>query len=224
MLPDSYSFFVGFGIFVIAYTSYFTFLQEKFPLKKAALFIALSFLGLYFFSKGVGALGFWMSTGDFYWSPASVMGFYTLQVVYWRPWAAKQGSTGRLLQKRWSLVAPIGLATGRIGCHFAGCCYIKSGLPLSWPLLDAAFLGLLALYITVRREELGPEKLYKTYLYAALGGRFFLDFLRGDLIRGSLGIFSFSQLICVLLILWLFLDSPRRKGHNRGHEIRSRKS
>jgi hypothetical protein len=85
-------------------------------------------------------------------------------------------------------------------------------------------MGILAFYIALRREELAPEKLYKIYLYAALSGRFFLDFLRGDLIRGKLGIFSFSQLICALLIIWLFLDSQRRKGHNNAHEIRSRKS
>lgn len=224
MIPDLYSFFVGFGIFVIAYTSYFTLLQSKLPWKKTFSFLALSFLGLYFFSKLIGALGFWITTGDFYWSPASVLGFYVLQIFYWRKWAAQAGKTGQLLQKRWSLAIPLGHGLGRLGCHFAGCCYIQSGLFFSWPLLEVAFMGILAFYLALRREELAPEALYKSYLYAALSGRFFLDFLRGDLIRGKLGIFSFSQLICVALILWLFLDSKKRRGHNKGHEIRSRKS
>lgn len=224
MLPDSYSFFVGLGIFIIAYTSYFTLLQSKIKWSKNIAFLAVSFLSLYFFSKLVGSLGFWITTGDFYWSPASVMGFYILQVFYWKKWAAQAGKTGQRLLKRWSLANPIGLGLGRVGCHFAGCCYIQSDIPLSWPLLEAAFLGILALYLALRREELAPEKLYKLYLCAALSGRFFLDFLRGDLIRGKIVIFSLSQLICALLILWLFLDSQRRKGHNSGHEIRSRKS
>ncbi|MEZ4814888.1 MAG: prolipoprotein diacylglyceryl transferase [Bdellovibrionota bacterium] len=219
-----YPLFLSLGIFLIAYGSYLKIRSSQLSRKKALLFFGLSFLGLFGFSKLLGSLGFWITLGDFFWGPSSILGFYVLQIFYWHPWAKKQGPLGKSLLKRWALLNPAGQAIGRIGCYFAGCCYIKDGYSLSWPLLEALYLGLLCLYIATRREELPPAKLYKTYLYVALIGRFFLDFLRGDLIRGSLGVFSFPQIVCALLIICLFLDSQWRKGHNSGHEIRSRKS
>lgn len=221
---DSYAFFVGFGIFVIFYTTYFVLLRSKLPRFKIAAFIGASFLGLYAFSKILGSLGLWIALGDFFWGPATVLGFHTLQVFFWRPWALKQGTAGQKLFKSWSLANPLGQSIGRLGCYFAGCCYIQSGILLDWPLLEALFLALLGLLLTLKRKVWAPEKLYSFYLYASLAGRFFLDFFRGDHIRGQLGIFSFPQLLCLALIVWLFLDSYRRKSHNSGHEIRSRKS
>lgn len=218
MLIDAYSFFVGSAIFIIAYVTYLSFLEIKISKTKAASFFILSFSLLLFSSKIIGSLGYALSTGSFFWGPSSILGFYVLQVFYWRNWASKNPEIGTLLLKRWSLCIPISLAIGRIGCHFGGCCYIRSG-SLSWPLLEAIFLSLLSLGLFFKRKTHPPAKLFDFMLYGALGGRFILDFLRGDHIRGDLGIFSFSQLICALLILWLFLDSKRRKSHNKGHEI-----
>lgn len=219
-----YAFFVGLGIFVIAYTTYFVLIRSKTPRKELVIFIAFSFLGLYLFSKLLGSLGLWIALGDFFWAPASVLGFHALQIIFWRPWALKHGKTGQNLLRNWSIANPIGQSLGRLGCFFAGCCYIQKGTPFEWPLLEALFLGFVGLFTLLKRKEWASEKLYAFYLYASLSGRFFLDFLRGDHIRGQLGRFSFPQLVCLALILWLFLDSYRRKGHNSGHEIRSRKS
>lgn len=219
-----YAFFVGLGIFVVAYTTYFTLFNSKIQKREVGVFLLLSFLGLYVFSKLLGSLGLWLSLGDFFWRPASVLGFHVLQIFYWKKWALSKGTTGQKLLKNWSLANPAGHAVGRLGCYFAGCCYIQSGFNVEWPLLEALFLGGLGIFLYTKRKLWKPERLYLSYLYASLTGRFFLDFFRGDHIRGQLGIFSFPQLVCVLLILWLFLDSYWRKSHNSGHEIRSRKS
>ncbi len=219
-----YAFFVGLGIFVVAYTSYFTLFNSKIKKREIVLFLALSFLGLYIFSKLLGSLGLWLSMGDFFWGPASILGFHVLQIIYWKQWALNRGKIGQNLLKNWSLANPLGQAIGRVGCFYAGCCYIQSGFNVEWPLLEAVFLAALALLLFAKRKKWSPEKLYLSYLYGTLLGRFFLDFFRGDHIRGQLGIFSFPQLVCVALILWLFLDSYWRKSHNNGHEIRSRKS
>ncbi len=80
---DPYAFFVGLGIFVIFYTTYFVLLRSKLPRVKIAAFIVASFLGLFAFSKILGSLGLWIALGDFFWGPATVLGFHTLQVFFW---------------------------------------------------------------------------------------------------------------------------------------------
>lgn len=225
MFPlDAYSFFVGTAIFIISFTTYFTLLEQKFSRLKLFSFLVTSLGILFLSSKIIGSIGFWISTRELYWGPASVLGFYVLQVTYWPYWINKQPlQIQSSLLKRWALSIPLGLAFGRIGCHFAGCCFMNS-THLSWPLVEATYLSIIFLFMTYKKNHFTPPNLYRIYLYLGLGGRFFLDFMRVDHIRGNMGIFSFSQVLCLGLILWLFLDSQRRKGHNSGHEIRSRKS
>lgn len=114
------------------------------------------------------------------------------------------------------LVPSVALAQGfgRIGCFLAGCCYGKetesvlsvtfthsdfapNGVPLIptqlySSALDFIHFGIL-LVIARRKKADGQVAAWYLVLYSA--GRFLMEFFRGDLIRGSVGIFSTSQFI-----------------------------
>ena len=103
---------------------------------------------------------------------------------------------------------------GRIGCLLAGCCYGKETdsifsitfhesefAPNNVPLipteiyssiLDFVHFGLL-LYIAGRKKRDGQVAACYLIFYSL--GRFALEFLRGDLIRGNVGMLSTSQFI-----------------------------
>ncbi len=123
---------------------------------------------------------------------------------------------------------PLGHAFGRIGCVLAGCCYgiaYNGPLAVDYPFLaesrfpvqgleavcNAAIAGLLAVY--ARRER--PEH-HISILYIMLYGlaRFFLEFLRGDALRGGWGILSTSQWISVGLLAGggLLLSARKKTG------------
>lgn len=109
-------------------------------------------------------------------------------------------------------------AFGRVGCFFAGCCYgmvcespisvtypsggfAPSGVPLlPTQLMEAAFLLLLCAFLVFRLTKSKKSGEIAGY-YALLYGvwRFVIEFFRSDP-RGSLWIFSTSQLISLILI------------------------
>lgn len=110
---------------------------------------------------------------------------------------------------------PIGQAIGRIGCFFNGCCYGKTyqGLfsvryPVDgemikvFPTWFVEALGCLVLGIILL---LNRDKLRGTYTFGYLGLygllRFFLEFVRGDAVRGIFLGLSTSQWISLLFIL-----------------------
>lgn len=119
--------------------------------------------------------------------------------------------------KYFDLVMPsVALAQGfgRIGCLLAGCCYGKETdsifaitfhesefAPNNVPLipteiyssvLDFAHFALL-LFIASRKKKNGQVAACYLIFYSI--GRFILEFFRGDLIRGSVGVLSTSQFI-----------------------------
>ncbi len=111
-------------------------------------------------------------------------------------------------------------AFGRIGCFFAGCCYGKvthGAFGITFPtnslctvgepviptqLLSALgdFLLFLILYRFYENEKL-RSKTASVYLMGYSAGRFLLEFLRGDIERGSVGILSTSQFIAIFVFL-----------------------
>lgn len=124
---------------------------------------------------------------------------------------------------------PLGHAIGRIGCFFGGCCWgtgttsenllsivyppypvkipeglaAPAGVPL-WnvPIMEAGFLIVLFvsnLFIYNKSRLNGVCTCY--YLMAYGAWRFFIEFLRGDAIRGKYLIFTTSQYISMVLIL-----------------------
>jgi hypothetical protein len=193
--------------------TYFTLVEKKVAQKSIWIFLIASFVGTLLISKSLASIGFWISYGNWNWGPSSILGFHFCEIVFWRPWALKNSASRDVLFKRWSVSNPLALALGRVGCYFAGCCYAKPGIFIIWPLVEAGTLILLAIGLRRVKDKISPVLLFEIYLYFALGCRFFLEFLRGDMLRGSWETFSFPQLVCVILIVILALDSQRRKYH-----------
>src|SRR5215831_2726328 len=117
----------------------------------------------------------------------------------------------------------LGHVVGRFGCLFAGCCYGKPttkpwgitftdpfaasnvGTPLGVPLhptqlyeAGAEFLILLFLLWSERRGRPYAGRTFWLYMLLYAGSRFIIEFYRGD-DRGTVGIFSTSQFISLLL-------------------------
>lgn len=111
---------------------------------------------------------------------------------------------------------PIGQAIGRFGCFFNGCCYGKEyNGPLAvtyrvqneyklvfptWFIESFVCLSLGVFFLRKRDLSLGMY----TYLYAVIYGvfRFFIEFMRGDIIRGFFGGLSTSQWISIAFVIF----------------------
>jgi phosphatidylglycerol:prolipoprotein diacylglycerol transferase len=122
-------------------------------------------------------------------------------------------------------VLPLAMAVVRLGCFCAGCCF---GIPTHLPwgvrlhsayvpaelaaehlhptqLYESALLFLLSAFLLREffraRWPKGTLGILSIFLYAWI--RLFLDFLRGDLIHGFLGVrwLTFSQAAAILMIL-----------------------
>jgi phosphatidylglycerol---prolipoprotein diacylglyceryl transferase len=117
----------------------------------------------------------------------------------------------------------LGHVVGRFGCLFAGCCYGKPttmpwgitfrntfardnvGTPLDTPLhptqVYEAGAELLILIVLLASEKKGrpyPGRTFWLYMLLYAISRFVIEFFRGD-DRGTVGIFSTSQFISILL-------------------------
>src|SRR5713226_3799123 len=117
----------------------------------------------------------------------------------------------------------LGHAIGRFGCLFAGCCYGKPtgkpwgitftdpfaatnvGTPLGVPLhptqlyeAGAEFLILIVLLLTERKGRPFAGRTFWLYMLLYAISRFIIEFFRGDE-RGTVGIFSTSQFISIVL-------------------------
>lgn len=120
---------------------------------------------------------------------------------------------------------------GRLGCLFAGCCYGKTTdskfaityiyskvAPLHIQLFPIQFVSAilnLCLFIVLLIYEKYKKK-YKgelLYLYLSLYsiGRFFIEFFRGDTIRGKWLIFSTSQWIAIFILITVFVLIKKEK-------------
>ena len=110
---------------------------------------------------------------------------------------------------------------GRMGCFFGGCCYgIESNIGFIYtvnPIVEAnevrrfpiqivEALFNIALFFLLA-HLLHHKKLKNKQIYIYLGiyatGRFFIEFFRGDAYRGIWLSFSTSQIISILVILFL---------------------
>ena len=119
----------------------------------------------------------------------------------------------------------LGHVVGRFGCFFAGCCYGRPtaeahwwtltftdpfaatnvGTPLNIPLYPtqlfeagAEFLILVLLLTTEKKGKPYPGRTFWLYMLLYAVSRFVIEFYRGDE-RGSVGIFSTSQFISIIL-------------------------
>ncbi len=115
---------------------------------------------------------------------------------------------------------PLAQGFGRIGCFFAGCCggirtnaWYGVRFPansLAWTtdpiiptqLISAAgdFLIFFILYHNLTKGK-HPEDTGAWYLILYSIGRFMIEFIRGDAVRGTIGPFSTSQFIAIFTFL-----------------------
>lgn len=128
---------------------------------------------------------------------------------------------------------------GRIGCFLAGCCYglqmetpfsivftnsdfAPNGVPLLPVQLMASGLDFIhcLLLLAASKRLRADGQTAALYLICYSIGRFALEFLRGDLIRGSVGRLSTSQFISLFILaggIALFAAVPRiqkKKGNS----------
>ena len=220
---NAYLFFVSLGLAIVLYLSFLLLRKNKFSLSNTFWLLSLGLLILIFFSKALGALGYYLFANEINLAPTSVMGLFIFLVFFAQRWAQKNKEVGRKLLSLWSYLLPLSQSVGRIGCYFAGCCFTKNPYDFSWPLLEASLNLFLALFLFIIRKEIAPLKAFRIYLVSSLILRFLLEFLRGDFIRGFIGPLSLPQWTCLALFCWVFLDSLLDKYHNKAHEIRSRR-
>lgn len=125
--------------------------------------------------------------------------------------------------KYFDLVIPaVALAQGfgRIGCLFAGCCYglptdgvcaitftISKYAPNGIPLIPTQIISsvfdfaLFFVLIFLATKIKVPGQIGALYLIIYSVGRFILEYMRGDLIRGSVGVLSTSQFISIFTVI-----------------------
>ncbi len=130
-----------------------------------------------------------------------------------------------------ALFIPLFHVFGRIGCFFAGCCY---GVESKWGIsgrvitgklrevtprfpvqLLETFLLLLLFFLVFFLYQKGKAKGRLIFIYLLIYAvlRFCLEYLRGDEIRGKLLMFTTSQWISIVTILWvsIFLKFKNRR-------------
>jgi len=109
---------------------------------------------------------------------------------------------------------------GRIGCFVNSCCFGKickiNGFSFRLPvqLIEASFLLILGIYLLISLKK-NNDKLLSKYLFSYSVFRFFIEFLRGDQIRGSWGGYlSPSQYISLFIVIIgvFFLIKSRSKS------------
>lgn len=93
----------------------------------------------------------------------------------------------------------IGIAIGRIGCYFNGCCYGINGIPTQ--LIESAFcFGLFAYLWSIRKNIKIEGDLFRIFLLAYAFFRFWIEFFRADATGGAFG-FSSAQIISIIVFV-----------------------
>lgn len=123
---------------------------------------------------------------------------------------------------------------GRIGCLLAGCCYgMETSGPLAIVFHDSAyapngipliptqiissvldFLHFAVLMVFASKYKKGEGQVAGLYMICYSAGRFILEFFRGDLERGNVGVLSTSQFISIFIFIMgcaLFVTAGRNR-------------
>lgn len=162
-------------------------------------------------------------------NPAILLDFGNGFVVYGSIIGALIGVAGYCRFKKIDLLTYLDLvipyaaltqAFGRIGCFLAGCCYgfethswfaitftestlAPNHVPLfpSQLVYSAANLLHFVVLLYCYKKATHKGQVFSLYLIFYSIGRYLLEYVRGDLIRGSVGVFSTSQFISLFIFL-----------------------
>lgn len=110
---------------------------------------------------------------------------------------------------------PLFHSIGRIGCYIAGCCYGVLYFPLQ---LIASGFNILLVIILLLMQRLGVRKTIFWYFIMYGIGRFIIEFYRGDMERGFIGILSVSQwisLVAVTVSLYILIQAKLKKSNRQ---------
>lgn len=111
---------------------------------------------------------------------------------------------------------------GRIGCFLAGCCYgMETEGPLAIVFHNSAyapngvrllptqlissgldFLHYAVLLVFLKKYKKGEGQVAGLYFIFYSIGRFILEYFRGDLVRGNVGVLSTSQFISIFMLVF----------------------
>lgn len=143
--------------------------------------------------------------------------------------AAKDGTLDVL-----AVTIPLFHSISRIGCFLSGCCFgsicntpisilyttdvmgeIISAERIPIQLIEALLNLVLFVYLfhLFRRDDWHKKHIYEQYLLIYSLLRFFLEFFRGDIIRGVVAGISFSQVISIIILIMLVIK----------HKVKNRK-
>jgi phosphatidylglycerol:prolipoprotein diacylglycerol transferase len=128
----------------------------------------------------------------------------------------------RIKEKRGNLFAPavaIGVAIGRLGCFFRGCCYGKATI-LPWgvnfgdgilrhptQLYESLFMLTMFIYLEKikKNKDIKPGKLFKILMISYFVFRFFIEFIRVEpVVFAGLTVF---QIISIVVVIYLARDN-----------------
>lgn len=131
------------------------------------------------------------------------------------------------------IVIPLFHVFGRMGCYFVGCCYgceytgllalpYRIGWDGEWMLRFPTQLAEVALELSLftihflqyfRERQHGKTSLLFRYLLIYSVCRFVIEFYRGDAVRGVFHGISFSQIVCIMVLVGLsvYYKKHRRK-------------
>lgn len=108
---------------------------------------------------------------------------------------------------------PLAHAIGRAGCFLGGCCYgmlLRSGARLPVQIIESAY-ELLLFFLLLRLSKRREPRLIRAYLLLYAPFRFVIEFFRGDEVRGFIGVFSTSQVISLILIVFCLSSLVKKR-------------
>lgn len=235
----AYIFFVILGLIVTIGTFIILFSCKKYQLKENLISIAISLVGMIVIAKLFGCIsGIYRDIGmgiKLSWDSLINSGivFYGGLIGFVLSYSicARRTHQDKHILDILAVCIPLFHTITRIGCFFGGCCYgkethtlfgisytttvfgeIVTANRIPTQLIEAAFNFCLFLYLLLlySRSNWKEKNILRRYLLIYSIGRFFIEFLRGDIVRGVIFGVSFSQVISI--IIWIYLLSTYLKS------------
>lgn len=225
-----YIFFAGTGFVVSICTFIVLLYRKKYPVEQNLRFLLISIVFLFLFARGFGILStIYRNIGEgrrISWDVLSeggivyFGGLFGLLAAFYSINRIRKTETETI--DILAVCIPLFHSFARVGCFFGGCCFgrettglislkytalvegqIITAQRIPTQLIEALFNLFLFLYLLLLliRPNWKEKRLLHQYLLIYSIGRFVIEFFRGDSVRGVAFGVSFSQIICMLIVL-----------------------